>query len=190
MLAIPPLNLRHHDATIDSVCSTHTWPLMASVHNFPKTASSSAINVKLPNDQLMAQSHHGTVPIPDMPSSDQQVKIFPDHTYKPLLSLGQLADAGYTFQGDHKHMILNHPVHQSLCATRCPSSGMYLISLTNPHSTPPSIRAPTTYQTTSSPWPQSQISQCIITATLFPQSQLHLLQQSTMVISQHCQDLH
>ena len=58
------------------------------------------------NDQLMAHSHHGTVPIPDMPSSAQHVKIFPDHAYKPLLSLGQLADTGYTFQGDHKHMML------------------------------------------------------------------------------------
>ena len=90
----------------------------------------------------MAQSHHGNVPIPDMPSSAQQVKVFPDHTYKPLLSLGQLADAGYTFQGEHKHMMLNHPDHQSLCATRCPSSGMYLMSLTNPHSAPPPLTVP------------------------------------------------
>ena len=51
-----------------------------------------------------------------------------------VISLGQLSDAGYTFQGDHKHMILTHPAHQSLCATRCPSSSMYLMSLTNPHS--------------------------------------------------------
>ena len=130
----PPLNLRHNDAAIYSGCSTHTWPLTAPVHNFQKTASSAAINVNLPNDQLMAQSHHGTVPIPDMPSSAQQVKIFPDHAYKPLLSFGQSADAGYTFQGYHKHMILTHPAHQRLCGTRCPSSGMYLMSLTNPHS--------------------------------------------------------
>ena len=107
----PPLNLIHNDATIDIGCSTHTWPLTAPVQNFQKTAPSAAINVKLPNDQIMAQSHHGTVPIPDMPYSDQQVKIFPDHTYKPLLYLGQLADASYTFQGDHKHMMLTHPAH-------------------------------------------------------------------------------
>ena len=77
-----------------------------------------------------------------MPSSSQQVKLFPDHTYKPLLSLGQLADAGYTFQGDHKHMILTHPAHQILCATKCPSSGMYLMSLTNPHSVSPPLTVP------------------------------------------------
>ena len=138
----PPLNLSHNDAAIDSGCSTHTWPLTAPVQNIQKTAPSAAINVKLPNDQIMAQSHHFTVPIPDMPSSAQKVKIFPDHTYKPLLSLGQLADAGYTFQGDHKHMMLIHPDHQSLCATRCPSSGMYLMSLTNPHSAPRPLAVP------------------------------------------------
>ena len=138
----PPLNLKHNDAGIDSGCSTHTWLLTAPVQNLQKTAPSAAMNVKLRNDQIMAQSHHGTVPIPEMPSSTQQVKIFPKHTYKPLLSLGQLADAGYTFQGDHKHMILTHPAHQILCATRCPSSGMYLISLTNPHSAPPPLTVP------------------------------------------------
>ena len=90
----------------------------------------------------MAQSHHGTVPIPDMPSSVQKVKIFPDHTYKPLLSLGQFADVGYTFQGEHKQMMLTHPEHQSLCATRCPSSGMYLMSLTDPHSALPPLTVP------------------------------------------------
>ena len=110
-LSPPPLNSRHNDADIYSGCSTHTWPLTAPVHNSQKSASSSAINVKLPNDQLMAQSHHGTVPISDIPSSAQNVKIFPDHAYKPLLSLGQLSDAGYTFQGDYNYMILTHPAH-------------------------------------------------------------------------------
>ena len=41
-------------------------------------------------------------------------------------------------------MILTHPAHQSLIATRCPSSGMYLMSLTNPHSAPPSLTFPST----------------------------------------------
>ena len=138
----PPLNLRHNDAAIDSGCSTNTWPLTATVQNLQKTSSSAAINIKLPNDQIMAHSHHGTVPIPDMPSSAKQVKIFPDHTYKPLLSLGKLTDAGYNFHGDHTHMMLTHPAHQSLCATIYPSSGMYLMYLTNPHSAPPPLTGP------------------------------------------------
>ena len=133
------MNLRHNDAAIDSGCTNHTWPLTDPVQNIPKTDLSAAINVKLPNDQIVAQSHHGNVPIPDMPSSAQEVKIFPDHTYKPLLSLGQLADAGYMFQGDHKHMMLTHPNHKNLCAARFPSSGMYLMSLINPHSAPPPL---------------------------------------------------
>ena len=131
------MNSRHNDAAIDSGCSTHTWPLTTPVYNFQKTASSASINVKLPNDQLMAQSHHGTVPISGMPSSTQHIKIFPDHAYKPLLYLELLADAGYTFQGEHNYMILTHPAHQSLVITICTSSGMYLISLTNLHSAPP-----------------------------------------------------
>ena len=87
---------------------------MAPVQNIKKNAPSAAISVKLPNDQIMAQSHYGTVPIPDMPSSAQHVKIFLDHAYKPLISLGKLADAGYTFQRNHKHMMLNHPDHKNL----------------------------------------------------------------------------
>ena len=54
--------MRHNDAAIDSGFTTHTWPLMAPVKNIQKTAPSVAINVKLPNDQIMAQSHHGNVP--------------------------------------------------------------------------------------------------------------------------------
>ena len=101
----------HNDAAIDSGCTAHTWPLTDHVQNIQKTAPSAAINLKLPNYQIMAQSHHGNVPIVDMPSFAQEVKIFPDHTYKPLLSLGKLADAGYTFQGDNKQMMLTHPNH-------------------------------------------------------------------------------
>ena len=107
------MNLRHNDAAIDSGCTTYTWPLTAPVQNIKKNAPSATINVKLPNDQIMGQSHHGNVPIPDMPSSAQEVKIFPDHTYKPLLSLGQLPDAGYMFQGDHKHTILIHTTYKT-----------------------------------------------------------------------------
>ena len=75
------MNLRQNDAAIDSWCTTHTWPLTDPVQNIPKTAPSAAINVKLPNDQIMVHSHHGTVPIPDIPSSAQELKIFPDHNH-------------------------------------------------------------------------------------------------------------
>ena len=131
----PKVNMIHNDAAIYSGCTNNTCPLTAPVQNIQKTAPSAAINVKLPNDQIMGQSHHGIVPIVDMPSSAQEVKIFPDDMYKTLLSLGQLADAGYTFQGDKK-MMLTHPNNKNLCAARCPSSGMYLMSLINPHSAP------------------------------------------------------
>ena len=39
-------------------------------------------------------------------------------------------------------MILTPPAHQSLLATRCSSSGMYLMSLTNPHSALPPLTFP------------------------------------------------
>ena len=90
----------------------------------------------------MAQSHRGTVPIFDMPSSAQHVKTFPGHSYKPLLYLGQLAAAGYKFQGDNNYMILTHLANQILIVIRCPSSGMCLLYLTNPHSDPPSLTFP------------------------------------------------
>ena len=93
-----------------------------------------AITWSLGSFTLMA-----AVPISDIPSSAQHVKKFPGHSYKPLLSLGQLADAGYKFQGDSNYMILTHPYHQILIATRCPSLRMYLLYLTDPHSAPLSL---------------------------------------------------
>ena len=70
----------------------------------------------------------------------EECGLIKDMRYMP--DNGHLADAGYTFQGDHKHMILTHPNHKNLCAARCPSSGMYLMSLINPHSAPPPLTVP------------------------------------------------
>ena len=39
-------------------------------------------------------------------------------------------------------MMLTHPNHKNLCAARCPSSGMYLMSLINPHFAPPTPTVP------------------------------------------------
>ena len=39
-------------------------------------------------------------------------------------------------------MMITHPNHKNLCAARCPSSGMYLMSLINPHSAPPPLTVP------------------------------------------------
>ena len=39
-------------------------------------------------------------------------------------------------------MMLTHPNHNKLCAARCPSSGMYLMSLINPHSAPLNLTVP------------------------------------------------
>ena len=41
-------------------------------------------------------------------------------------------------------MILIHPAHRHLIAARCTSLVMYLLSLTNPHSAPPSLTFPST----------------------------------------------
>lgn len=145
------LDSAHNDAAIDSGCTSHTWPLTAPVDNFQPTPAAASIQVTLPNNHIMAQSHHGSVPIPDMPTSAKAVNIFPDHSYKPLLSLGQLADAGYTFHGDKLHLILTHSHHKDLIATRCPSSGMYLLSLTAPHSAlPVPARPPCSARSTDS----------------------------------------
>ena len=39
-------------------------------------------------------------------------------------------------------MMLTHTKHKNLCAARCPSSGMYLMSLINPHSAPTPLTVP------------------------------------------------
>ena len=39
-------------------------------------------------------------------------------------------------------MMLTHPKHKNLCTARCPSSGMFLMSLINPHSALPPLIVP------------------------------------------------
>ena len=101
----------NNDAAIDTGCTDHTWPLKSPVTKFSPTPPAHAIIVKLPNNATMLQTHHGEVPIPDLPASAKPVRIFSDHGYKPLLFLGKFADAGYTFHGDAHLMILSHPLH-------------------------------------------------------------------------------
>ena len=84
----------------------------------------------------MTQSHQGTLPISDMPPAAKTLKIYAEHSYKPLLSLGQLADSGYISQGDSRLILLTHPDYKPLLAIRESASGMYLLNLKQPH--PPS----------------------------------------------------
>ena len=81
----------------------------------------------------MTQSHTGTLPITDMPPAAKKLKVYAEHSYKTLLSLGQLADADYKFSGDDKILCLHHPKHQDLFSFRFPNSGMYILNLKCPH---------------------------------------------------------
>ena len=90
----------------------------------------------------MLQTHTATLPIEDMPHNAKVLKIYSEHSYKPLLSLGQLADSGYIFSGNDKIIILRHPAYKPLIALRESASGMYLLNLKNPHKLPKSISSP------------------------------------------------
>ena len=68
-----------------------------------------------------------------MPPAAKTLKIYAEHAYKPLLSLGQLADSGYIFQGDSRMILLTHPDYKPLLAIRESASGMYLLNLKYPH---------------------------------------------------------
>ena len=81
----------------------------------------------------MTQTHTGTLPIFDMPPAAKTLKLYAEHTYKPLLFLGQLADAGYKFSGNNQVLSLHHPKHKTLFSFRCPNSGMYILNLKCPH---------------------------------------------------------
>ena len=123
---------RSDDAVVDSGCTTHTFPAENRLDLKPVPASH-ATRCLLPNGNSMTQSHTGTIPIFDMPPAAKILKVYAEHAYKPLLSLGQLADAGYKFSGDHQQLILHHPKHKDLFAFRCPNSGMYILNLKCPH---------------------------------------------------------
>ena len=94
----------------------------------------------------------------DMPPAAKTLKLYAEHTYKPLLSLGQLADAGYKFSGNNQVLSLHHPKHKTLFSFRCPTSGMYIMNLKCPHQpiqattsvpTDYPTQVPTALQTTS-----------------------------------------
>ena len=84
-------------------------------------------------------NHTAKLPITDMPQNAKILKIYSEHSYKPLLSLGQLADSGYIFNGNDRVITLNHPDYKPLIAIRESASGMYLLNLKNPHHLPKSI---------------------------------------------------
>ena len=130
-----------NDAVVDSGCTTHTFPADNTNLDLNPIPAKLATNCHLPNGNIMTQSHISNLPIEDMPASAKLIKVYAEHAYKPLLSLGQLADAGYRISGDQKILHLQHPHHKPLYARRCQSSGMYILNLKHPHVLSP---APTT----------------------------------------------
>ena len=87
-----------NDAVLDSGCTSHTFPADTTVHNKFSTPPTLATNCQLPNGHQMTQSHQGTLPISDMPPAAKTLKIYAEHSYKPMLSLGQLVDSEYIFK--------------------------------------------------------------------------------------------
>ena len=103
----------------------------------------------------MLHSHSGDIPIEDVPPAAKKAKAFQGHSYKPLLSLGQFADSGYTFSGCAEKISLQHPSCQPLYPHQCPTSGMYLMSLVHPTAAH-ACALDMTPNTTQSPEPQPQ----------------------------------
>ena len=127
-----------NDAVLDSGCTTHTFPAESFFLDKKSVPAANATCFQLPNGNTMTQTHTGTLPISDMLPAAKPLKIYAEHTYKPLLSLGQLANAGYKFSGNNQVLSLHHPKHKTLFSFRCPNSGMYIINLKCPSQFHPS----------------------------------------------------
>ena len=64
----------------------------------------------------MTQKHTSNLPIQDMPASAKLIKVYVEYAHKPLLTLGQLANAGYKASGDNTVLHLQHLHHKPLHA--------------------------------------------------------------------------
>ena len=128
-----------NESVIDSGRTSYTFPADIPGLNKIPTPPTLATQCQLPNGHQMIQSHHGTLPIYNMPQSAKILKIYSKHSYKSLLSPGQLTDSGYVFQGNSKVIILKHPDYKPLIAILEFSSRMYLLNLQHPHFQPKSI---------------------------------------------------
>ena len=76
-----------NDAVLDSGCTLHTYPDEAPGYNKISTPPSLATKCRIPNGHHMIQTHTATLPIVDMPHNAKVLKIYSEHSYKPLLSL-------------------------------------------------------------------------------------------------------
>ena len=115
------LDLSDH-AVVDSGCTMQTFPADNTKLDLNPIPVPLVTNYQLSNGNSMTQTHTSNLPIDDMPASAELIKVYADHAYKSLLSLGQLADAGYTCSGNNKVIHLQHPHHKLLYALRCLAS--------------------------------------------------------------------
>ena len=74
---------------LDSGTTSHTWPNDARVFNCKIVKPHKATSKDIPNGTSMLQTHTGHIPITHPAPAASLTKIYLDHTYKPLLSLGQ-----------------------------------------------------------------------------------------------------
>ena len=89
-ILIPPVEL----AVVDSGCTSHFLPATCPCDNKVAVVHGGKC-VRMPNGETMVATHTSLLPFPQPPLAARKCDFF-QALQQPLLSLGQLCDAGFT----------------------------------------------------------------------------------------------
>ncbi|GAX09321.1 hypothetical protein FisN_6Lu323 [Fistulifera solaris] len=128
------------DGIANSGCTSHFLPVDTPVESCVPTTN--PITIANPNGTLMYSTHDAILALPALPLSARRAHIVPNLHTKPLLSIGQLCDAGcrVEFTAHNIHVHYNGAV--ILSGLRSPVTKLWTLPLPSP--SPMSEGAPCT----------------------------------------------
>ena len=121
-------NLNSHDSAIVNSRRSGNY-LCADAPVVEKNYTSPLVAAGTPNGSTLTSSCSTLIPNPNLPSLVRQSTILLGLTYRSLLSIGQLCNAGYDTHFDKTKVVMPHSNALTIISSRENSSGMYLVSL-------------------------------------------------------------
>ena len=118
-----------NSAIIDSGCSGNYLRPDAPV--VTRDYTTPPVTAGTPNGSTITSSCSALLPNPHLPIIARKATIFPNLTYRSLLSVGQFCDAGYTVTFDTTTVTMSHPSAPTIIGIRDAPSKMYFVDLTN-----------------------------------------------------------
>ena len=128
-------------AILDSGCTGNYLRPDAPVVNRDYTTL--PIKAGTPNGATITSSCSAQLPNDNLPAIARQATIFPNLTYRSLLSVGQFCDAGYDCCFTAEQAILTHPTAPTIIGSRDGPSKMYFVDLNHMTVPPSQPHAPT-----------------------------------------------